>query len=99
MSNSQNNEITIFLRPANSQPYVIKKCANWLHSLGKAKSAEDAFRYLIWLEVHNPATFRYLVSEYHRTHTFKTGYLVEPDHSKSFRSSKGSYGEEAHMYL
>ena len=98
MSNSQTNEFTIFFRPANSQPYVIAQCANWLYSLGRATSPTNAYNYLVWLENHNPAMFRHFISEYHRTHTFKTGYLVYENDHNAFRSATGQYGEDSHMY-
>jgi hypothetical protein len=100
MSSSQTNEITIFLRPTNSQPYVIKKCSDWLYSKGYYKSPIDAYNHLIWLEDNEPSSFRHMISEYHRTHTFVTGYLIDnSDDSKAFRSSIGPYGEDNHMYF
>lgn len=93
------NEFTIFLKQTNAPPYVIRKCASWLFTLGHSKSFVDSYNYLIWAETHKPASFRYLISEYYRTHQFVTGYLVSVhDDANDFRSHAGNYGEELHMY-
>ncbi len=98
MSNSYDNELTIFFRPTNSQPYVIVKCAMWLYSIGRSRNVKNTYRYLVWLENHHPAKFKQIISEYHRASTFVTGYLTDNDDSTAFRSSTGLYGDEDHMY-
>ena len=88
----------IYFRPAASQPYHVKKAAEWLTRLGKFKDVNAGYDYLIQAESKDLATFRYLMSEYQRVHSFKTGYLVYTSDVNAFRSATGPYGEELHMY-
>ncbi len=85
----------IYFGPIQSQPYHVKKAAEWLIRLGKIKNYSE----LVDLEKNNPAMFKYLMSEYHRVHSFKTGYLVQTNDIGAFRSAVGPYGDEPHMYF
>ena len=89
---------TVYFKPASSQPYHIMKAATWLTALGKFNNKIQAYNYLVELEDKDRFTFKYLMSEYHRVHSFKAGYLVYRDDSNAFRSAIGPYGEESHMY-
>ena len=89
---------TIYFRPAQAQPYHLIRASNWLVRIKKFKNSTDAYNFLIDLEIHRPDLFRYYMSEYHRVHSFKTGYLVQTSDIKAFRSAIGPYGEDSHMY-
>jgi len=88
----------IYFKPASSQPHHIMKAAEWLTSLGKFPDKTKAYNYLISIEDHDQKTFKHLMSEYQRVHSFKAGYLVYKDDSNAFRSATGRYGEAPHMY-
>ncbi len=89
---------TIYFRPASAQPYHIARAACWLAKIGYFKTATQAYDTLVNYEIHRPDKFRYLMSEYNRVHTFKTGYLVQTQDTNAFRSPVGPYGEDSHMY-
>ena len=90
---------SIYFRPAAAQPYHLIRASYWLVRIKKFRTVADAYNFLTDLEIHRPDLFRYYMSEYHRIHTFKTGYLTESrDDSKAFRSAVGPYGEDTHMY-
>ncbi len=89
---------SIYFRPAASQPYHLVRAAKWLVRIGKFKDCVSAYNFLIDLEIHRPDLFRHYLSEYHRVHTFKTGYLVQTDDTRAFRSAVGPYGADTHMY-
>ncbi len=98
MSNLLDNEFTIYFRPTDSKPFVVKKCAVWLVSIGRFSKVEHAMLYLINLELHNELMFKHIMSEYHHVHKHITGYLTQKNNDNAFRSSSGAYGDEPHMY-
>ena len=89
---------TIYFKPASPQPYHIMKAAEWLARIKKVKDFNTGYSYLVNLEKSDQKTFKYLMSEYHRVHSFKAGYLVQTSDVNAFRSATGPYGEELHMY-
>lgn len=91
-------ENVIYFKPANAQPYYLIRASQWLVKIKKFNSIVDAYNFLTNMEIHRPDIFRYYMSEYIRIHTFKTGYLVYEDDTKSFRSAVGPYGEDKHLY-
>jgi len=88
----------INFRPATAQPYHISRCARWLTALGHFNNTITAYNYLVMLETHRPDIFRHYMDEYYRVHTFKTGYVVDETDINAFRSARGPYGEDIHMY-
>lgn len=91
----------IFFRDATSQPYYVKKCAMWLFSIARFRTYHDAYDYLIWLEINKPNKFAFFMSEYHRVHDFKTGYITEyggPIFPRVNNKLSVGYGSDSHMY-
>ncbi len=84
MSNSINNEYSIFLRPANAPPNIYKKVSLWLQSKKYFYDWQDAYNYLIDLETKNPQRFRFLVSEYYATHKDYAGYLTREEYENNY---------------
>lgn len=97
MAGYVSSDVTTFLRPESTQPYVIENCAKWLVCGGKFKNFDNAKEFLINMMLYKPQIFKWYISEYHKATDFRTGYLVDDDFSKSFRSVRGPYGEDTHM--
>ena len=89
---------SIYFRPAEAQPYHLYRCAVWLTRLRYFPTVNAASTWLIDMQIHRPDIFRYYMSEYHRVHSFKTGYLTQSSDARAFRSAVGPYGEDPHMY-
>jgi hypothetical protein len=100
MSNSlgyRANEYTIFQRPLQVPPYQFSRCAKWLVRKNKFKSYELALDYLIDLEITDPVSFRYIMSEYYRIHDYKTYYLLFNRNVNNYKTNQYEYGNEMHM--
>lgn len=100
MSNSlgyRRNEYTIFQRPLQVQPYQLSRCAKWLVNKNKFNNYSAALDYLIDLEITDPQTFKYLMSEYYRIHDYKSYYLLLNRNVNSYKTKQKEYGNELHM--
>jgi len=100
MSNSlgyRANEYTIFQRPLQVPPYQISLCAKWLLGKGKFKDYNSALDYLIDLEITDPQSFKYLMSEYYRITDYKAYYLVFNRNVNNYKTKQTEYGNEMHM--
>jgi hypothetical protein len=105
-------EYTVYFGPPRSQPYHVLRAGQWLASIGKFQTADQATEFLYDLESTKPQLFKYYMSEYHRINSFQVGYLkaANTDQSKNkpkcgyaygiSRGQRGSapYGEESHMW-
>ncbi len=89
---------TVYFRPLSVQPYYLLRISKWLVKLGKFTNVAEAYDFLDFLEKTNGNLLKHYISEYHRVHNFKTGYLVYGTDTNAFRRAVGPYGEESHMY-
>lgn len=89
---------TIYFRPATAQPYHILRAAKWLTRLGHFKDSDTAYNFLQQAENTNLVVFRRILNQYYDAHQLVAGYLVKTDDSAAFRSARGPYGNEDHMY-
>jgi hypothetical protein len=100
MSNSlgyRANEYTIFHRPLQVPPYQISMCAKWLVNKNKFTNHSEALDYLIDLEITDPVSFRYLMSEYYRIHDYKAYYHVLNRNVNTYKTKQSEYGNESHI--
>lgn len=97
MSGFRSNELTMYLRPLQVQPYQFNNVAKWLVKKKLEKNVYTALVYLRYLEQYQPERFKFYVSEYYRDTDFQSNYVQFNKNINVPWNLPSRYGEP-HMY-
>ena len=106
MSGYRANELTLYLRPIDTQPpYQINNCAIWMVKNKYAANKAIADKQLAYLYKHNIWRYKSLLSAYYMDtdeaiHDYSTHKDVNKYATSSLKENDKAnrYGDELHMY-
>lgn len=99
MSGFRPNELTMYLRPLQVQPYQFINVAKWLVKKRICTDVQSAIKYLQYLMQYQTEWFKFYVSEYYKETDFRSNYVQFKTNPNVPFNQPSQYGEEQHMYF